>query len=88
MNKYKGIMIPIALANKYHGSGYAMCSVNDGQLIDLIYVRDVILDIKDVDESPISDFFDDDRLRIAGRWLQASGDVLLGRCSAWRFVEL
>ena len=33
--------IPEAVASKYHGCGYALCSVTGGQVVNLIYRRGI-----------------------------------------------
>lgn len=80
MNVYK---IPDALANKYRGAGYALAVTLDGQLIDIVYLSDIL---PDFDGSPTG--FTDDRLAPAVRRLQVFGQVHAGMLGSWQFTEL
>jgi hypothetical protein len=43
--------IPDTLEKRYHGSGYAMASVTGGQVVNLIYLRDVLPEFDDEQSS-------------------------------------
>jgi len=93
METYK---IPESLESKYHGSGWALAAVVDGELVDIRYVRDVASQaVSDQVEEGAShgQFFLKTWLETADaapvvRELQALGDVAVGMCSCWEFVVL
>lgn len=92
MNVYK---ITAALADQYHGAGWALAAITGGQVVALRYVTDVAPDaVADAvaDGGPHAAFFVRQWLGTseAGpvvRELQALGQVSVGMCSAWEFVE-
>lgn len=79
--------IPDAIADKYDGCGYAMASVTGGQIVNLIYLRDILPEFDDERES-LAEAIDDERTGQAVRLLQATGEVYAGICSCWEFVVL
>lgn len=79
--------IPDALADSYHGSGYALAAVTGGQLVGLRYFSDLLPDF-DGSAAAARSAVDDPRIGAAVRELQALGLVSVGMCSAWEFVEL
>ena len=91
MNIFK---IPDALAGKYHGAGHALAATVNGHLVGLVYLRDVLPELELESESDAADgrldaaMLSDARLGPAVRQLQALGDVHVGMCSCWEFVEL
>jgi hypothetical protein len=87
--------IPESLSDQYSGSGWALASISNGQVVSLKYVADVAPQ-KIVDQ--IEDASDHAAFFIrcwvttaeAGqviRELQALGDVKIGMCSCWEFIE-
>lgn len=78
--------IPEALAEKYHGAGYALASITGGQLIDLIYLSAALDDFDPA--AGLVTVLDDPHLAPAVRLLQATGEVSVGMCSCWEFVVL
>lgn len=80
--------IPEEVANKYHGSGYALCSATGGQVVNLIYLRDVIEEFDDEDAESVPVALGDARLTHSVRMLQSAGEVFAGMCSCWKFVVL
>ena len=84
MNVYK---IPEALASKYNGSGYAMAASLNGELVDIVYLDDVLPDF-DGSRAAMLAAMQDDRLGPTVRRLQALGSVHAGMLSAWEFCEL
>ena len=80
--------IPEALADKYHGAGHALASVTGGQMINLIYLSDVIDDFDGSDISGLPEVLNDPRLAPAVRLLQSTGEVFFGMCSCYEFVVL
>lgn len=89
MNVFK---IPDTLADKYNGAGHALAATVNGQLVGLVYLRDVLpeleLESDTADGQLDAAMLSDARLGPAVRQLQALGDVHVGMCSCWEFVEL
>lgn len=81
MNVFK---IPDALESKYRGSGHALAATVDGQLVDIVYLTDVLPDF----EGDIERAMSDDRLAPTVRKLQALGSVHAGMLGSWEFCEL
>lgn len=89
------IKIPDSLASQYHGSGWALAAIAGGQIVALRYIADVarpeIAD-KIADGGPHARMFVRAWLGTAEagsviRELQALGDVTVGMCSCWEFLE-
>lgn len=80
--------IPDSLESKYHGAGHAICAVTGGQIIDLVYIRDILEDYDEEDKSALRNAINDERIGPTVRNLQALGEVFVGMCSCWEFVEL
>lgn len=77
--------IPDELADAYKGSGHALAAVKDGQLRDLLYLRDLLPNFRPEDvETAIRDA----HLAPAIRHLEQLGEVSVGMCSCWEFCEL
>lgn len=85
MNVFK---IPEELAGKYHGSGHALAAVTGGQVVDLVYLDDALDDFDPDVPGALVAALDDQRLAPTVRRLQALGQVSVGMCSCWEFVEL
>lgn len=79
--------VPESLSEKYHGAGYALAATAGGQLVDIVYL-DLVLPEFDGSAAAAKAAINDPRLAPAVRGLQALGDVHLGMCSCWEFVEL
>jgi len=79
--------IPDALEAKYHGCGIALASVTGGQLVNLVYLNDVLDDFSG-EQADIQTALDDERIGPTVRLLQSTGEVFVGMCSCWEFVEL
>ncbi len=79
--------IPDALESKYHGCGIALASVTGGQIVNLVYLRDALDDFSGKQED-LPAALNDDRLGPTVRLLQSTGEVFVGMCSCWEFVEL
>lgn len=85
MNVYP---IPEALASKYHGAGHALAAVVGGQVVDLVYVEDALPGYDPDEHGALAVAVNDDRIAPTVRRMQALGQVSVGMCSAWEFVEL
>lgn len=87
--------VPDNLATQYHGSGWALAAVTGGALVALRYVADVApATVADAvtEGGPHAAFFVRTWLASAEaapivRELQALGQVSVGMCSCWEFVE-
>lgn len=82
MNVFK---VPDTLASKYHGAGHALAATVNGQLVDIVYLADVL---PGFDGADLRGVLDDPRLAPTVRHLQALGQVHIGMLSAWEFCEL
>lgn len=82
--------IPDALADKYQGAGHALAASAGGQLVALVYLRDALpdLDMEDDLDGIDASVLIDERLAPTVRYLSSLGDVHVGMCSCWEFVEL
>ena len=89
--------IPKNLYNQYKGAGYALAAITGEQIIKVIYFEDmspILADaLADDDEGQHGDFFVRQFLKTQGaapfiRELQAMGEVSVGMCSCYTFVEL
>lgn len=77
-----------ALAAKYHGAGHALAAVTGGQVVELVYMADAMPDYDPDQRGALQTALSDDRLGPTVRRLQAVGQVIVGMCSAWEFIEL
>lgn len=82
MNVWK---IPDTLADKYHGAGHALGAVSCGQLVGLVYLADML---PGFDPEKIEEALSDPRIGPEVRYLSSLGEVSVGMCSCWEFVEL
>ena len=82
MHAYK---VPESLASKYHGAGHALAATINNQLIDIVYMADVL---PDFDGQHVAARLDDALLGPTVRRLQALGEVHAGMLSCWEFVPL
>lgn len=73
------------LASKYHGSGHALVAVTGGQVVDLVYLKDVL---PDFEPDRLQTAINDERLAPTVRRLQVLGDLSIGMLSCWEFVKL
>jgi hypothetical protein len=85
MNVYK---VPETLYDKYHGCGHALVATSNGALMDIVYLRDVIEEYDDEDDSALRNALDDRRIGPTVRYLQSLGEVHIGMCSCYEFIEL
>ncbi|ABM59472.1 hypothetical protein Veis_3760 [Verminephrobacter eiseniae EF01-2] len=88
MNVFK---VPQSLADKYHGAGYALAATVAGQLVDIVYLADMLPDFGGQDGPTRADAqtaIDEPVLAPTVRHLQALGSVHMGMLSGWAFVEL
>lgn len=88
--------ITAAVADQYHGSGWALVAVSGGQIVTLRYLDDVADDAvcnkirERVGEAKVTvtKWLDTPTAGAVVRELQALGEVSVGMCSAWEFIEL
>lgn len=89
------LKIPDTLAGQYHGAGWALAAVTGGQIVALRYINEVASpEVADqiAEGGSHARFFvrtwlDTDEAGPVVRELQALGDVTLGMCSCWEFIE-
>lgn len=86
--------IPDALASAYRGAGYALAATSAGQLVALRYLADLAPELDDdlaeggaTARAAAQRWIGTDAAGPAVRELQALGQVHVGMCSAWEFVE-
>ena len=84
MNVFK---VPDSLAKKYHGAGHALAATVSGQLVDLVYLEDVLPD-HDGSKAALKAAIKNPLMGPTIRKLQALGEVHIGMLSSWEFVEL
>ena len=84
MNTFK---IPESLYPKYQGAGYALAATLNGELINIVYIEDV-LNIEIETDTQMKEALKSDSLGHTVRELQALGEVHAGMCSCYEFVEL
>jgi len=77
-----------AIAEQYHGCGYALAAVTGGEIIALVYLRDVLEEFDDEDAESVQAVINDERLGPTVRYLSGLGEVFVGMCSCYEFVEL
>ena len=87
--------IPESLSHQYHGAGWALAAITGGKLVDLRYVSDLAPDLADdlieggsIARAAVQRWIASDSAGPAVRELQALGEVAVGMCSCWEFVEL
>lgn len=92
MNVYK---IPDAIAGQYHGAGYALAAIINGQLVALRYIEDVAPALEEqlaeggsTARVAIMEWINWPDASPVVRELQALGEVSVGMCSTWEFVQL
>lgn len=78
------LKVPETLADKYHGFGHALAASVNGQLVDIVYLADVLPDF----DGGMVMAVNDPRLAPTVRQLQALGEVHMGMMSCWEFCEL
>jgi hypothetical protein len=79
--------VPDSLEAKYTGAGCALAASLNGQLIDIVYVGDVITDFSG-NVQDLAKIIVDARLGPTIRRLQALGEVHIGMLGGWEFTEL
>lgn len=84
MNIFK---VPESLAHKYHGAGYGLAAIVNDQLVDIVYLEDVLPDFSG-ERGDVVAAITDARIGPTVRHLQALGNVHMGMLSSWEFVEL
>lgn len=77
--------IPDALAATYKGSGHALAAVKDGELRELLYLRDLLPGFA---PELVEYAMKDARLAPTIAHLASLGEVSIGMASSWEFTEL
>lgn len=77
------------LADQYHGAGLALAAITDGRVVKIVYLRDLLpgFEVARSGKMELFQALDDPRLGPAIRLLQSLGEVSVGMCSCWEFVE-
>lgn len=73
---------------KYQGAGHAIAAVTGNQVIDLVYLRDMLPGLDEEDVAAVHRALEDDRLGPKMRELSALGELYIGMCSSYEFVVL
>jgi len=77
------------LATKYQGAGYALAATTQNELVDIVYLRDLIEEPEDgFSRQDLLGAIESPMLAKTVRELQALGDVHIGMLSCWQFVPL
>lgn len=84
MNVFK---VPDALEHQYKGTGIALAASVDGLLVAIRYLSDIAPDVDATPEN-LEEVIQSANLAPTVRELQALGDVHIGMCSCWEFIEL
>ncbi len=71
---------------KYQGDGVAVASIRGKRVVNLVYLHDV--PGLGEDEDNLQTLLDDPRLEPTVRRLQATGEVSIGICLGYEFMEL
>lgn len=83
------LKIPSTMTEQYNGAGHALAAVVGGQIVALVYLRDVLDEYDDeAGQGELNRAVRDPRLGPTVRLLQSYGDVSVGMCSCWEFIEL
>lgn len=77
--------VPDALAGAYKGSGHVLMASKAGELIDFIYLRDLL---PSFDPDQVEEAIKDHRLAPTIAHLNALGSVSLAMASCWELTEL
>ncbi len=78
-----------ALHYRYHGAGIAIGAATGGELVDFRYLRDVFPELDENDEDQVcACLVDEARLGPTIREMQALGEVFVGMCQCYEFVEI
>lgn len=77
--------IPAEMAAAYKGTGHALAALNDGRIVEILYLRDLLPDFEPDD---VENAIQDARLAPSIKHLSSLGDVSVGMCSCWEFCEL
>lgn len=93
MNVYP---IPESLAGSYHGAGYALAAISGGRVVALRYIadhaneqlQDALAEGGATAEIAARRWIASQAAGPVVRELQALGQVSVGMCSSWEFVEL
>lgn len=83
--------IPASLADRYSGAGHALAAVAGGQLVALVYLRELLPNLQeddDGDELVDQHVLADPRIAPTVRLYSSLGTVHLGMCSGWTYTEL
>lgn len=92
----KTYKITEAVEAQYKGAGWALAAITGGQVVALRYlnavanesVNEEIFEFPSAAQIPITRWLDDAAARAVVRELQALGEVSIGMCGSWEYVEL
>ena len=73
---------------KYRGAGHGIAAVAGNEVVDLVYLRDVLPELDEEDASAVHATLADDRLVPKVREMSALGELFVGMCSCYEFVVL
>lgn len=74
---------------KYRGCGYALVASLNDEILDIVYLRDIIEDFDDEDFTDNhEEILTDNKMAPTIRYLSSLGNVSVGMCSCYEFIEL
>jgi hypothetical protein len=73
---------------KYRGAGHAIAAIGSNQVIDLVYLRDLMPNLDEDDPAAVQAALQDARLVPKVREMSALGELYMGMCSCYEFVVL
>jgi predicted ATPase len=74
--------------SKYRGAGHGIAAVVGNQVVDLVYLRDVLPELDEEDAAAVQAALADDRLAPKVREMSVLGELFIGMCSCYEFVVL
>lgn len=74
------------LSRKYQGAGMAIAAVTGGQIVNLVYFRDLDDDVDEDDQAALMALIENPRIGPTIRELQAQGELFVGMCSCTEFI--
>jgi hypothetical protein len=74
--------------DNYHGVGHALAAVSNDEIVELVYLRDILPGLNESDTEYLRKFIRDKRIVSAAEGLSKKGAVFVGKCSNMEFTIL